>query len=111
MDSPTKIERTPMAQFGAEQDAENLITAEQLKIGKSKIEGLNEDLNDCIRNLSEDLDKKLQKQEHDYLKGYSLYVKKKEQELRKIIADLNRKNESNTEKDQIIVELKNTIKR
>jgi hypothetical protein len=35
---------------------------------------------------------KLKKQEHDYLKGYSMYVKQKELDLRKIIAELQEQN-------------------
>lgn len=39
---------------------------------------------------------KLKKQEHDYLKGYSMYVKQKEQQLRAVIGELNDQNQGNT---------------
>ncbi|MEC7228308.1 MAG: creatininase family protein, partial [Candidatus Latescibacterota bacterium] len=35
------------------------------------------------------LDRQLKKQEHDYLKGYSIYVKTKEKELKTLIQKLN----------------------
>jgi hypothetical protein len=40
-----------------------------------------------------------------------MYVKQKEQDLRKIIAELNEKNQGNTQKEEIIYALKNTIKK
>jgi len=48
----------------------------------------------------------LKKQEHDYLKGYSIYVKQKEQELRELITKLNEKNSNNSLKDDLIYKLK-----
>lgn len=40
-----------------------------------------------------------------------MYVRQKEQDLRKIIAELNKNNEGNTQKEERIQALKNTIKR
>ena len=51
----------------------------------------------------------LKKQEHDYLKGYSIYVKQKEKELKELINKLNEKNSNNTIKDEMIHNLKQTI--
>lgn len=68
-------------------------------------------MNEEISSLNEKLDERLKKQEHDYLKGYSLYVKQKEKDLRQIITELNKKNEGNSEKDQTIYNLKQTIKK
>jgi len=45
------------------------------------------------------------------LKGYSLYVKQKELELREIVAKLNEKNSNNTKKEEMIQNLKITIKK
>ena len=42
-------------------------------------------LDEVIEDLDEKLDKQLKKQEHDYLKGYSIYVKTKEKELKTLI--------------------------
>jgi prefoldin subunit 5 len=47
----------------------------------------------------------LKKQEHDYLKGYSIYVKTKEKELKTLIQKLNAKNSNNTLKDETIYKL------
>ena len=53
--------------------------------------------------------KVLKKKEHDYLKGYSIYVKQKEAELRELINKLNEKNSNNSLKDDLIYKLKQTI--
>ena len=45
------------------------------------------------------------------MKGYSLYVKQKERELREIVAKLNEKNSNNTKKEEMIQNLKITIKK
>lgn len=59
--------------------------------------------------MDEKLDRVLKKQEHDYLKGYSIYVKQKEKELKELINKLNEKNSNNTIKDEMIHNLKQTI--
>jgi hypothetical protein len=51
----------------------------------------------------------LAKQEYEYLKGYNIYVKRKEEELRKLIATLNEKNSNNSLKDEKILNLEKTI--
>jgi hypothetical protein len=51
----------------------------------------------------------LQKQEYEYLKGYNIYVKRKEKELRELIEKLNEKNSNNTLKDEKINNLERTI--
>lgn len=54
------------------------------------------DTNTQISGVISDLDVKLNrvlaKQEYEYLKGYNIYVKKKEKELRELIDTLNKKN-------------------
>ena len=87
------------------------INREDIEKNAYKIKTLNEELDEAISGLDQQLDTKLKKQEHDYLKGYSMYVKQKEQDLRKIIAELNKNNEGNTQKEERIQALKNTIKR
>lgn len=44
-----------------------------------------QELDGVIESLDEKLDNQLKKQEHDYLKGYSIYVKTKEKELKTLI--------------------------
>ena len=41
-----------------------------------------QELDEVIEELDTKLDHQLKKQEHDYLKGYSIYVKTKEKELK-----------------------------
>jgi hypothetical protein len=59
-----------------------------------------------ISDLDKKLDKVLKKQEHDYLKAYSIYVKEKEKDLRTLITKLNEKNSNNSLKDDLIFKLK-----
>ena len=59
-----------------------------------------------ITDLYKKLDKVLKKQEHDYLKAYSIYVKEKEKDLRTLITKLNEKNSNNSLKDDLIFKLK-----
>ena len=51
----------------------------------------------------------MKKQEHDYLKGYSIYVKTKEKELKTLIQKLNAKNSNNTLKDETIYKLNQKV--
>ena len=78
------------------QEDNNSVTDEQINVKKTEIFKINDELDEAISGLDKQLDDKLKKQEHDYLKGYSMYVKQKEQDLRKIIAELNKNNEGNT---------------
>lgn len=70
-------------------------------------------LNGLLEFQIEDLDKKLNrvlaKQEYEYLKGYNIYVKQKEKDLRELIEKLNEKNSNNTLKDEKISKLESTI--
>lgn len=47
-----------------------------------RLEGL---LNVTVQDLDVKLDRVLKKQEHDYLRAYSIYVHNKENELRKLV--------------------------
>ena len=51
----------------------------------------------------------LAKQEYEYLKGYNIYVKRKEKELRELIEKLNEKNSNATLKDEKITNLEKTV--
>jgi len=68
-----------------------------------------------IEDVIEDLDVKLNtvlaKQEYDYLKGYNIYVKKKEGELWELIEKLNVKNSQSSNKDKKIYNLEITLNR
>jgi hypothetical protein len=63
------------------------------------------ELNFVITDLDKKLNRVLAKQEYEYLKGYNIYVKKKEKELRQLIEKLNEKNSNNTLKDEKITSL------
>lgn len=73
------------------------------------IEQTKEQLDSVISGLDEKLNRVLAKQEYEYLKGYNLYVKRKERELRELIERLNEKNSNNTLKDEKIINLERTI--
>jgi len=60
------------------------------------------ELNDVIADLDVKLNTVLKKHEHDYLKGYSIYVKQKEKELRELVNKLNDQNNQGTTKDSVI---------
>lgn len=50
-------------------------TDDMLESTMVKIRGISADLDNTIHGLDEKLNLVLKKQEHDYLKGYSIYVK------------------------------------
>jgi hypothetical protein len=56
-------------------------SAENGMQGMGEIEGLIDNVNGTIDDLDTKLDKVLKRQEQDYLKGYTIYVKQKEKEL------------------------------
>lgn len=66
---------------------------------------MKEKLDSVIDDLDVKLNRVLAKQEYEYLKGYNIYVKKKEKELRQLIEKLNEKNSNNTLKDEKITNL------
>lgn len=70
---------------------------------------INGQLEDVIEDLDKKLNRVLAKQEYEYLKGYNIYVKRKEKELRELIEKLNQKNSNNTLKDEKINNLERTI--
>lgn len=65
-----------------------------------KINDTNGEIQDVITDLDGKLNRVLAKQEYEYLKGYNIYVKKKERELRQLIDKLNQKNIGNNTKDK-----------
>jgi hypothetical protein len=47
----------------------------------------------------------LAKQEYEYLKGYNVYIKRKEKELRSLIFKLNQRNANKSIKDEKLISL------
>ena len=76
-----------------------------------KVKETNNDIQDVIADLDTRLNRVLAKQEYEYLKGYNIYVKKKEKELRQLIDKLNQKNSTSNTKDKKINDLNTTIQR
>ena len=74
-----------------------------------EVERMNGMVEDTITDLDKKLNRVLAKQEYEYLKGYNIYVKQKEKDLRDLIAKLNEKNSNNTLKDEKITKLERTI--
>ena len=66
-------------------------------------------MNEVIAGLDNQLNNVLRKQEYEYLQAYNIYVKRKEKELRELIAALNEKNSNNNFKDMRINQLEVTI--
>ena len=75
----------------------------------SEVYRVNGMLEDTITDLDKKLNRVLAKQEYEYLKGYNIYVKQKEKDLRDLIEKLNEKNSNNTLKDEKISKLESTI--
>ena len=65
-----------------------------------KVKETNFEIQDVITDLDQKLNRVLAKQEYEYLKGYNIYVKKKERELRQLIDRLNQKNSTSNTKDK-----------
>ncbi len=62
------------------------------KLNESKytvIDEVNAQFNNIIEDFDNNLQKKLKSMELDYLKGYSMYVKEKETELKHLVNKLN----------------------
>ena len=75
----------------------------------SDVETTKGKIEEVIGDLDKKLNRVLAKQEYEYLKGYNIYVKRKEKELRELIEKLNEKNSNNTLKDEKINNLERTI--
>lgn len=79
------------------------------KEADNEVKAVKLQLDNQIHGLDEKLNLVLAKQEYEYLKGYNIYVKRKEKELRELIEKLNEKNSNNTLKDEKIINLEKTI--
>lgn len=78
---------------------------------KKEIEVAADQLSDMVLDLDVKLNSVLKRQEQEYLRGYSIYVREKERELRDLVNKLNERNSNNSVKDEIIYALKQTIKK
>ena len=78
---------------------------ESLLQNNDELNSVKNQLDNVILDLDRKLNNQLKKQEHDYLQGYSIYIKSKERELKNLIQKLNSKNSNNTVKDETIYKL------
>ncbi len=60
--------------------------------GKQEIEVVVGQLDNLVKDMDVKLNDVLKRQEQDYIKGYSIYVREKERELRDLIVKVNEKN-------------------
>lgn len=71
------------------------MTNERLEQGKKHIKDIVGELDNMVVDMDVKLNGVLKRQEQDYLKGYSVYVREKERELRDLILKINEKNQTN----------------
>jgi hypothetical protein len=63
--------------------------------GKEEIDVVVVQLDNMVKDMDVKLNGVLKRQEEDYIKGYSIYVREKERELRDLIIKVNEKNQTN----------------
>eukprot|EP00347_Sterkiella_histriomuscorum_P006958 403350786 len=80
-------------------DANNISNIVADSDGQYRLEKNKQELDETIKDLDIKLNRVLMKQEYDYLKGYNIYVKRKEKELRDLIQKLSDKNQTVSFKD------------
>jgi chromosome segregation ATPase len=68
------------------------------------------ELDETIKDLDVKLNRVLAKQEYEYLKGYNVYVKQKEKELKDTINQLSERYNNQGAKDKKLTTLQNAIK-
>ena len=84
-------------------------TEEAKDEGQQRLEKAKADLDETIRDLDAKLNRVLAKQEYDYLKGYNIYVKRKEKELRELILRLSERSSNATFKDDKLLALEQQL--
>ena len=109
--SPTKIPDSSYRKVGTSAMGKSDTANDSIQMGQGwqEVQERKKDIEETINNLDDKLNLVLAKQEYEYLKGYNIYVKRKESELRKLIEKLNEKNSNNTLKDEKINNLEKTI--
>ena len=81
-----------------------------MEASKQEIEIVAGQLDDLVKDMDNKLNRVLKRQEQDYLKGYSIYVREKERELRELVVKINERNQQSNLKDEIIQSLKHNLK-
>lgn len=76
-----------------ENEKNRKVTQEQMEASKKEIEVVAGQLDDLVKDMDKKLNRVLKRQEQDYLKGYSIYVREKERELRELVIKINERNQ------------------
>lgn len=85
-----------MAYVSSEEDEKKrVVTQEKLEQGKQEIELVVVQLDNLVKDMDVKLNGVLKRQELDYLKGYSIYVREKERELRELVVKVSEKSQTN----------------
>jgi hypothetical protein len=80
--------------------------SEEEKASLRLLQRLEGDLNETLGDLDQKLHRVLAKQEYDYMKCYTMFIKRKERELRELVAALSaRAKEADRDKDLRITQL------
>ncbi len=77
--------------FSEEDEKKRVVTQEKLEQGKQEIELVVVQLDNLVKDMDVKLNGVLKRQELDYLKGYSIYVREKERELRELVVKVSEK--------------------
>jgi hypothetical protein len=76
------------------------------EINRSLVKQAADSFNDAIKDFDQKMNSAVKAQEADYLKGYALFVRQKEQELHELVSKLNDRSTNSAVKDEIIFGLK-----
>jgi hypothetical protein len=80
--------------------------SEEEKQNLKVLQRLEGEMNDTLSDLDKKLHRVLAKQEYDYMKCYTMFIKKKERELRELVEGLSeRAKDADRVKDQRIKQL------
>ena len=100
--SPKRTHTTSFFQV----DASLVPMSEEEKASLRLLQRLEGDLNETLGDLDQKLHRVLAKQEYDYMKCYTMFIKRKERELRELVAALSaRAKEADRDKDLRITQL------
>lgn len=92
--------------MNSDDDSDTKSITQRILSKKRKIEKTAQDMEDVVQDMDEKLNTVIKRHEKEYLKGYSIFIREKETELRGLIQKLNDRNNDSTLKDEIIFGLK-----
>ena len=105
--SPLKLQQTSFDEISG--FTPNL-APEDLGEGHANYQRAKQELDETIKDLDVKLNRVLAKQEYEYLKGYNVYVRQKERELKTTIAQLSERFNNQGTKEKKILALQQGIK-